>query len=136
MYQKYQALNVIEVLDNGWLKVEYAKSPVGYGYTSNRDNKFYTYVKNVVPSNVRKATSSPSLEDKTLVGTYNTTGKLNVRNGAGTTQKVMVTIPAGTKVSCEGKYSVYNNVKWLYITFTYKNLTWYGFASSKYLKKV
>ena len=85
---------------------------------------------------MRKATSSPNLEDKTLVGTYNTTGKLNVRNGAGTTQKVMVTIPAGTKVSCEGKYSVYNNVKWLYITFTYKNLTWYGFASSKYLKKV
>ena len=134
--QKGIKLNVIEVLDNGWLKVEYAKSPVGYGYTSNRDNKFYTYVKNVVPSNVRKATSSPSLEDKDLVGTYNTTGNLNVRNGAGTTQKVMVTIPAGTKVSCEGKYSVYNNVKWLYITFTYKNLTWYGFASSKYLKKV
>ena len=134
--QKGVKLNVIEVLDNGWLKVEYAKSPIGYGYTSNRDNKFYTYVKNVVPSNVRKATSSPSLEDKTLIGTYNTTGKLNVRNGAGTTQKVMVTIPAGTKVSCEGKYSVYNNVKWLYITFTYKNLTWYGFASSKYLKKV
>lgn len=134
--QKGIKLNVIEVLDNGWLKVEYAKSPVGYGYTSNRDNKFYTYVKNVVPSNVRKATSSPSLEDKDLVGTYNTTGNLNVRNGAGTDQKVMVTIPAGTKVSCEGKYSVYNNVKWLYITFTYKNLTWYGFASSKYLKKV
>ena len=134
--QKGVKLNVIEVLDNDWLKVEYAKSPVGYGYTSNRDNKFYTYVKNVVPSNVRKATSSPNLEDKTLAGTYNTTGNLNVRNGAGTTQKVMVTIPAGTKVSCEGKYSVYNNVKWLYITFTYKNLTWYGFASSKYLKKV
>lgn len=134
--QKGIKLNVIEVLDNGWLKVEYAKSPVGYGYTSNRDNKFYTYVKNVVPSNVRKATSSPNLEDKNLAGTYNTTGNLNVRNGAGTAQKVMVTIPAGTKVSCEGKYSVYNNVKWLYITFTYKNLTWYGFASSKYLKKV
>lgn len=134
--QKGIKLNVIEVLDNGWLKVEYAKSPVGYGYTSNRDNKFYTYVKNVVPSNVRKATSSPSLEDKNLAGTYNTTGNLNVRNGAGTAQKVMVTIPAGTKVSCEGKYSIYNNVKWLYITFTYKNLTWYGFASSKYLKKV
>lgn len=134
--QKGVKLNVIEVLDNDWLKVEYAKSPVGYGYTSNRDNKFYTYVKNVVPSNVRKATSSPNLEDKTLAGTYNTTGNLNVRDGAGTTQKVMVTIPAGTKVSCEGKYSVYNNVKWLYITFTYKNLTWYGFASSKYLKKV
>ena len=134
--QKGVKLNVIEVLDNDWLKVEYAKSPVGYGYTSNRDNKFYTYVKNVVPSNVRKAASSPNLEDKTLVGTYNTTGNLNVRDGAGTTQKVMVTIPKGTKVSCEGKYSVYNNVKWLYITFTYKNLTWYGFASSKYLKKV
>ena len=134
--QKGIKLNVIEVLDNGWLKVEYAKSPVGYGYTSNRDNKFYTYVKNVMPSNVRKATSSPNLEDKNLAGTYNTTGNLNIRNGAGTAQKVMVTIPAGTKVSCEGKYSVYNNVKWLYITFTYKNLTWYGFASSKYLKKV
>lgn len=134
--QKGVKLNVIEVLDNDWLKVEYVKSPIGYGYTSNRDNKFYTYVKNVVPSNVRKATSSPNLEDKTLVGTYNTTGKLNVRNGAGTNQEVMITIPKGTKVSCEGKYSVYNNVKWLYITFTYKNLTWYGFASSKYLKKV
>lgn len=134
--QRGVKLNVIEVLDDGWLKVEYAKSPVGYGYTSNRDNKFYTYVKNVLPSNVRKATISPNSEDKNLAGTYNTVGNLNVRDGAGTTQKVMVTIPKGTKVSCEGKYSVYNNVKWLYITFTYKNLTWYGFASSKYLKKV
>ena len=60
---------------------------------------------------------------------------LNVRNAAGTTNKVLVSIPRGTRVKNYGYYSVVNGVKWLYVQFTYKNVTYTGFCSSAYLKK-
>ena len=47
----------------------------------------------------------------------------------------MVTIPIGTKVANYGYYSVSNGCKWLYVQFTYKNVTYTGFASSTYLRK-
>lgn len=73
---------------------------------------------------------------KPLAGTYKVTASaLNIRHGAGVTKKKMVTIPNGTKVECYGYYSTSLGVKWLYIQFTYKGVTYSGFASSKYLKK-
>ena len=44
-------------------------------------------------------------------------------------------IPKGTKVANYGYYSVSNGCKWLYVQFTYKNVTYTGFASSTYLRK-
>lgn len=70
-----------------------------------------------------------------LVGTYKTTANLNVRNGAGTSKKILVTIPKGTEVKNYGYYTSVFGTKWLYIQFTYKGATYTGFASSKYLKK-
>ena len=73
---------------------------------------------------------------KTLAGTYTVTASaLNVRHGAGTSKKIMVTIPKGTRVQCYGYFTNYLGTNWLCIQFTYKNVTYTGFASAKYLTK-
>lgn len=73
---------------------------------------------------------------KPLEGKYKVTASwLNVRHGAGTTKKVMVTIPKGTVVKCYGYYTQWVNQNWLCIQFTYKGTKYTGFASAKYLKK-
>lgn len=84
-----------------------------------------------------KATDAAKSFLKSLAGTYKVTANsgLNVRYGACVTKKKMVTIPKGTAVQCYGYYTTVLGVKWLYIQFTYKNVTYTGFASSKYLKK-
>jgi hypothetical protein len=83
-----------------------------------------------------KATDAAKNFWATLAGTYKVTASaLNVRSGAGVTKKKMVAIPNGTEVKCYGYYTSVLGTKWLYIQFTYKNVTYTGFASSKYLKK-
>lgn len=70
-----------------------------------------------------------------LAGTYKTTDNLNIRAGAGTNKSIMVTIPKGTAVKNYGYYTKVNGTKWLYVQFTYNNVTYTGFGSGKYLKK-
>lgn len=71
-----------------------------------------------------------------LAGTYKVTASsLNVRTGAGVGKSVMISVPKGTKVKCYGYYTKVFGRKWLYITFAYNNVTYTGFASSKYLAK-
>lgn len=71
-----------------------------------------------------------------LKGTYKVTASaLNVRYGAGTTKKIMVSIPNGTEVQCFGFYTAVLGVKWLYVQFTYNGVRHTGFASSKWLVK-
>ena len=84
----------------------------------------------------KKATDSAKSFLKSLEGTYKVTASaLNVRNGAGVTKKVLTTIPRGTAVECYGFYTAVLGTKWLYVKFTYKGVTYIGFASSKYLAK-
>lgn len=84
----------------------------------------------------KKATDSAKSFLKSLAGTYKVTASsLNIRNGAGIAKKVMVSIPKGTAVKCYGYYTSLLGVKWLYVQFTYKGVTYTGFASSKYLAK-
>lgn len=84
----------------------------------------------------KKATDSAKNFLATLAGTYTVTASsLNVRNGAGTSKKKMTAIPKGTEVKCYGYFNKSGSRKWLYIQFTYKNVQYTGFASSKYLKK-
>lgn len=131
-------LDVIEVLSNGWLKVVYPKASCGYAYTSNRNNKYYDY-KSVTEGNsleTKIATGTPKSSDSSLAGSYKTTANVNVRNNAGTSYSIMVTLPKGTIVQNFGKYSTSSNVKWLYVEFTYKNKNWKGFIHSKYLGKI
>ena len=82
-----------------------------------------------------KATEAPKSKDKTLAGTYEvTTNSLYVRNAP--LKKPMTVIPKGTKVNNYGYYTeTTSGVKWLYVQFTYEDVVYTGFCSSRYLKK-
>lgn len=74
--------------------------------------------------------------NKDIAGSYRTTDELNLRNGAGTSHKVLTTLKKGTKVSNYGYYTKVDGVKWYYIQVIVGNVKFTGFCSSKYLKKV
>lgn len=77
--------------------------------------------------------------DKSLAGTYKVTASdfLYLRHGAGTNKEAMAKLPNGTHVKNYGFYTVFNGVKWLYIQVKLSNgVTYTGFSSSAYLKKV
>lgn len=83
-----------------------------------------------------KATGIAKSFNKSVAGKYTVTAtSLNVRDAAGVGNKVLVAIPKGTVVQNYGYYTVVDGVKWLYIQFTYKRVTYTGFCSSAYLKK-
>lgn len=83
-----------------------------------------------------KATGVAKYFDKTLSGTYKVSwSNINVRNGAGTLNKLLVNIPKGTKVQCYGYYSTVGLVKWLYVQFTYENVTYTGFICKNGITK-
>ncbi len=83
----------------------------------------------------KTATKAATSKDASLAGTYKTTANLNMRNGAGTGEAVMVTLPKGTACQCYGYYSVSAGTKWLYVVATVNGAKYTGFCSSKYLKK-
>lgn len=83
----------------------------------------------------KTATAAAKSINTCLAGTYTATDNLNIRDGAGTNNSVMVTIPKGTKVNNYGYYTTVSGVKWLYVQFTYKGTIYTGFAHSGYLKK-
>ena len=82
------------------------------------------------------ATNKPDKFDKSISGTYKTTANLNLRDGAGVSNKSLVVIPEGTKVQCYGYYSIVYNTKWYYIQCTVKGVVYTGFSSRNYLKRV
>lgn len=93
----------------------------------------------VTPSPVTevKATGVAKSFNRSVAGSYTVTASsLNVRNAAGVSvnNKVLVAIPKGTVVRCYGYYTNIDGVKWLYVQFTYKRVTYTGFCSSAYLK--
>lgn len=72
---------------------------------------------------------------KSIAGTYTCTGNLNMRDGAGTSNKILVTLPKGTQVRNYGYYTTVSGVRWLYVQVTYKNVLYTGFCSSEWLSK-
>lgn len=74
-------------------------------------------------------------KDAKLAGSYKTTGRLHLRDDAGTTAKSLCVIPKGTVVQNFGYYSQVGTVKWMYVTVTIDKVNYTGFSSSKYLTK-
>lgn len=95
----------------------------------------YTAPPKKAPTLNTTATKAAKSFSKALAGAYKTTANLNIRNGAGTSEEILVTIPKGTTVRNYGYYTSISGVKWLYVTFKYENVTYTGFASNEYLKK-
>lgn len=73
---------------------------------------------------------------KDFAGTYRVKAhSLNVRQGAGVSKKIIVTVPKETEVKCYGYYTRVLSTEWLYVRFAYKGTTYTGFTSIKYLTK-
>lgn len=73
--------------------------------------------------------------DEKIAGSYRTTDDLNLRDGAGTSHKVLTTLKKGAKVKNYGYYTKVDGVKWFYVQITVSGVKYTGFCSSKYLKK-
>lgn len=83
-----------------------------------------------------KATEAAHYFDKSLAGTYKcTASELNIRNGAGTSKKILTTIKSGDAVQCYGYYNIVDGAKWLYIQFKQGNVQYTAFASAQFLEK-
>lgn len=115
-----------------------------HGYIADEVNKI---LGGVTPSPSPAPTPTPTPEppvaepaqykDSSLAGTYKSTDALNIRTGAGTDKTKMTCIPKDYPVKNYGYYSLDGNgTKWLYVKFTYKNVTYVGYGCSTYLKKV
>jgi hypothetical protein len=134
----------VEVLSvsNGWYKIVWSGVSCGYAYTSNTTGTYYSYTAKATTTTTtsattkKTATSGADSKNSSYSGSYQTTADLNIRNGAGTNNSIMVTIPKGTTVQNYGYYSNSNGTPWLYVQFTYNKVVYTGFASKKYLKKV
>ena len=81
------------------------------------------------------ATKDPESFDKYLKGAYITTGNLNMRNGAGVTNRVLKVIPKGTKVYNYGYYTKVAKTSWLWVNTTLGDTEYTGYCSERYLQK-
>lgn len=79
------------------------------------------------------AEAKPANKDSSLVGKYKTIDDLNMRSGAGTNKASMIVIPKGSIVHCNGEYTRYNGLIWLYVSWIVGTKTYTGFCSQKYL---
>lgn len=82
------------------------------------------------------ATDPAKGKDVKLAGSYRTVANLNMRHGAGTSEKVITIIPRNTKVRNYGFYTEVYGTKWLYVQVTLNDIVYSGFCSSKYLDKI
>ena len=83
-----------------------------------------------------KATDSATTRSDEVSGAYHATVDLNMRHGAGMHKKVMVVIPANTKVRNYGYYTVSSGITWLYVQTLIDGTIYSGFCSSEYLSKI
>lgn len=129
-----------EVIAGVWGNGENRKTSItnaGYNYSEvqNAVNQILnTPSKSTTPSVV--STCKPVVKgDKSVNGKYKTTANLYCRNDAGNNKKALCLIPSNTEVICDGSYTIFNGVKWLYITVKVNGITYTGFSSSSYLRK-
>ena len=87
-------------------------------------------------SKIIKASKHASNFDRAIAGKYKTTDALNLRDGAGNNYKVLTCMPNKTKVYNYGYFSYVKNTKWFYVKTEVNGVTYIGFCSSKYLRKV
>ena len=111
-----------------WYYIKYKNK---YGFVSSK------YIEKKV---VASTTTSSSIKvdfaqsfSRSLAGTYKVTASdgLNLRAGAGTDEKLILTIPKNGKVTCYGYYTTEGGAKWYLVSYGTRT----GFVHSGYLKK-
>ena len=145
-YTGVGTFTIIEVRD-GWGRL---KSGAGWIYIDNQE--YVTIGKSVSPQHCNTEAQSQlqkkekpanqftdgklahaEYKDNNLRGAYNVTSNsgLNMRTNAGTTNKIIQTIPYGATVQCYGYYNIVGSTKWLCVVYNGKD----GYCSSEYLSK-
>lgn len=99
-------------------------------YVSFGNKKGFVHSDGVVKPESDSDGKSAHHFDAAIAGTYTTTDRLNLREGSGTGYPVILTMPAGAKVSNYGYYNIVDGIKWLYVV--YQGYT--GFCSAEYLQ--
>ncbi len=108
----------------------------GYGLPAyDAEASGNTPVKPGAPVKKVSATKYATGFERSLAGTYHTTANLNMRNGAGTSHKVLTVLKNGTAVKNYGYFTEVGGTKWLYVQVTVDGVQYTGFCSGKYLKK-
>lgn len=80
-----------------------------------------------------KATQPAQSKDSSYNREYKTISALNLRNGAGTQNNVLVVMPKGSSVRCYGFYTRYQGVNWLYVQYKKGDTLYTGFCSKEWL---
>ena len=145
-YTGVGTFTIIEVHD-GWGRL---KSGAGWIYIDNQE--YVTIEKSVSPQHCNTKAQSQlqkkekpanqftdgklahaEYKDNNLRGAYMVTSNsgLNMRTSAGTTNKIIQTIPYGATVQCYGYYNMAGSTKWLCVVYNGKD----GYCSSEYLSK-
>ena len=107
---KGQEVKILEQLSTGWLKIEWEKADKGFGYVSNRDNKYFT---------IKEAEKFPYTVE--IIA-----NALNIRKGPDTTYAVAGVVHLGEKYVI----TAIENEKWA------KLQNGQGYISMTYAKKV
>ena len=79
--------------------------------------------------------SSDQTSDSTPTSGRVVDGWLNVRSGAGTSNKVLVVISEGTKVTISESVKDGSGSLWYHITVNYGGVNYDGYVSSQYISK-
>lgn len=74
--------------------------------------------------------------DSSTSGRYVTTDKLYLRNDAGTNKKALCVMPKGIEIICYGYYNSFGGTKWPFVQVAIDGVSYEGFCSIKYLKKI
>ena len=84
-----------------------------------------------------KASQSAESYDAGVAGTYyvNSRTGLNIRDGAGTSYKVLTVLSIGRGVECYGYYTDAEGIRWLYVTFNRNGVKYTGYASAQWLSR-
>ena len=80
-----QKVEVLEILDNGWMRVKYNRCENGYGFTGYQNGKYYSYEEfpiNKENSNYQKKEPLNNSNEK-VIGIGTALGDMNIRLGPG-----------------------------------------------------
>ena len=123
-------VEVVELLNNGWLKINWKYADNGYAFTSNKKGAYYSFDE-IPKSALGNSDEYEKIYDSNYVGLYITTGNLNMRTAPGIFNESIFVIPKDSQIECEGIYSLVSTTKWFLVK--YGNNT--GYCSEKYLMK-
>lgn len=129
-----------EIIIGLWGNSDEAKNKIislGYNYDEiqNAINKALNDIDN---NKILISTCKPKEQDEdALSGRYIVTEDIYCRNDAGKNKKALTKFNKGLEINCpHGKYTIYNSIKWLYVTGMVGDMKYRGFCNSKYLKRV